>query len=130
MSSSNILDLNIPNQYFNSVNQCNHDSSRNFTSFQGLTVLQINARSIDSSYKFDKFLSFLVNIKFSVDVIVVGETYLKYETAELRNLPSYMQYPACRDTSGGGLSIYVSFRLDHKFLEKIDTYFFLSFCRN
>lgn len=87
-------------------------------------MLQINARSIDSSDKFDKFKNFLMEIKFKIDVIVVGESNLSYDTTGLHNLPSFIQYPACRNTLGGGLSFYVNSRLQHKFIEKVDSNFF------
>lgn len=105
----------VSNQYFDSMNECNKFFEINFETYQGLTVLQLNARSIDSSKKFDKFKNVLMDVEFEVDIIVIGETYITYDTAGIHDMPSYIHYPSCRESFGGGLSVYVSFCLQHKF---------------
>lgn len=81
LHNSNVPSQNASNQYFPNINKCNLFFKRKFPDgFRGLTVLQINARSIDSEEKMSKFKSFLISVKFPIDVIVVGETSFTYET--------------------------------------------------
>lgn len=62
-----------------------------------------------------------------MDIIVIGETCFSYDTAGMHDIDSFIQYPACRDSSGGGgLSVFVNKRLglQHNVTEKIDETFF------
>lgn len=43
--------------------------------------MQLDARSVVSSRKFDLFKNFLMDFDFDVDILVVGETKLTYGTA-------------------------------------------------
>lgn len=90
----------------------------------GLVLIQINARSIDGFSKFNKFKHFIMSIERRIDVIVVGETCFRYSTASLHNLPNYDHYPACRDSAGAGLSVYIRDDLQHTFVEKVDMSFY------
>lgn len=118
------VQTSVLNQHFDSICEYNDGTQRKLSNFQGLSILQVNARSINSEEKFNKFLSFLVKLKSRVDVIIVGESCLAYEIVGIRNIPSFMHYPSCRITKGGGLSVYVSSSVKHKFIEKVDSSFF------
>lgn len=124
MMSDNSNFNDVSNKYFTSVRKHNQFFNYKLRSERGLIILQINAWSIDSSTKFDKFKCFLMEINTVVDVIVVCETYLTYDTASLHDLQAYVHYPACRGTHGGGLSLYINSRLKHRFCEKVDSTFF------
>lgn len=120
----NNIQSNIVNLSSNDIYECNKSFTSNLSSVHGITILQINARSINSNVKFDSFTNFLTKIKFKVDVLVVSETCLLYELVGIRNIPSYTQYPSCRTSKGGGLSVFISSNLQHNFIEKIDSSFF------
>lgn len=92
----------IVNQLFDNISDCDADFSKNLSTMEGLTLLQINARSIKGTSKFDKFMCFLARINFDIDLVVVGETCFAYDISCLRNIPNFIQYPACTLTKGGG----------------------------
>lgn len=118
-----VLALSVTNYHFSDADDFSEFLRRGQFKVNGLTIFQINARSIDSITKFTKFKGFLLRIRLKV-VVVVGETCFNYGTASLHDLAGYDHYPACRDSAGGGLSVYVRESLEHRFLEKTDDFIY------
>lgn len=115
-----MLALNVTNYRFSDVDDFNEFYDSGQFEVNGLSVFQLNARSIDSVLKLNKFKRFLSSLKVSADVVVVGETCFNYGTAGLHELAGYDHYPACRESAGGGVSMYVRTSLEHRFVEKVD----------
>lgn len=115
-----MLALNVTNYRFSDVDDFNEFYDSGQFEVNGLSMFQLNARSIDSVLKLNKFKRFLSSLKVSADVVVVGETCFNYGTAGLHELAGYDHYPACRESAGGGVSMYVRTSLEHRFVEKVD----------
>lgn len=105
----------------NSYHDCLDDFNSNYT-ITGNNVLRIcqwNIRGMNDLQKFDDILLLLDNIKFSIDVIVVGETWLKTENCPLYKIPNYNSIFSCRGTSSGGLAVYVKNGLNFNVKENV-----------
>lgn len=72
-----------------------------------LKVLQINARSICSTKKFNNFLSFLSQIPYELDVIVVEETWISDEYKGMYTINGYENIFSNRIGHGAGLAVYI-----------------------
>lgn len=115
-----VLALNVTNYRFSDVGDFNDFYNDGPFVVNGLFIVEINARSIDSFAKFNKFKRFLLRLVVKVNLVIVGETCFGYETASLHNLHEYDHYPSCRESAGGGVSLYVRTDLLHRFVEKTD----------
>lgn len=72
-----------------------------------IKILQINIRGINRFEKLDSLCLFIRNLNTVVDVIVVGETWLKEARSQYYNIPDYQAIHSCRRTSAGGLAIFI-----------------------
>lgn len=72
-----------------------------------LRILQINIRGMNKFNKLDSLCLAVQELKQVIDVIVVGETWIKKDRAEFYNVPGYRSTHSCRKTSAGGLAIFV-----------------------
>lgn len=69
--------------------------------------MQINIRGMNRMEKFDSLCIFLQNLPIAVDVLVVGETWIKEERSKYYNIPGFQSMYSCRRTSSGGLAVFV-----------------------
>lgn len=72
-----------------------------------LKILQINIRGINQIEKFDSLCEFLRSLNTDIDVVVIGETWLKKGRTTVYNIPGYQGTFSCRNTSAGGLAVFV-----------------------
>lgn len=88
------------------------NSDAQIASCDGLTMLQINIRGMNSFEKLDSFCIFLQNLKIIIDVLVVEETWIKESRSIFYNIPGYKSTYSCRRNSSGGLAVFVRNGLD------------------
>lgn len=84
-----------------------HNPSIQIGSCVGITMLQINIRGINRFEKLDSLCIFLQNLKIAIDVLVVGETWIKNSRSMFYNIPGYKSTYSCRNGSSGGLAVFV-----------------------
>lgn len=85
----------VSNTYHPCVNDFTSDVQL-LTGFD-LNILQLNV-CIDSCVnKFNQFVGLIHLIGIDVDVIVIGETWLKYGHSSLFNIPGYTAYHSLAD---------------------------------
>lgn len=72
-----------------------------------LKIIQINIRGLNDLDKLDSLCIFLRNLKTCVDVIVVGETWIKQDRSQFYNIPGYKSIHSCRSKSSGGLAVFI-----------------------
>lgn len=72
-----------------------------------LRVLQFNIRGINDLDKFDTFKEILQRYSSRIDVVVLGETWLKADRTGLYQLNGYKGIFSCRTHSHGGLAVFV-----------------------
>ena len=88
------------------------------------TVLTLNIRSIPANVQ-SLADSILCNIKSKFNIIGLTETRLSPHLASLYQLPGYKMFSNCRNTHGGGVSLYISecinSSIDDDF-SKVETY--------
>lgn len=78
-----------------------------YTNQNYIRIAQWNVRGINNMQKFDEVLMFLDSIKIPIDVFCVGETWLKANNCPLFSIPNYDPIFSCRETSSGGLAMYI-----------------------
>lgn len=111
---------NITNRLMDGVLICDVPTIDGITS-SGLKIMQINAQSINSRKKFNKFLTLLSLLRYKIHVIVVSETWLDYSISALYDIAGFQSYHSCRrKTSGGGLCVYVSDSIPHNLIGTTD----------
>lgn len=86
-----------------------------------LRIAQWNIRGMNDMQKFDNISLFLDSIKIPIDVLVVGETWLKSDNCALYNIPGFKSVFSCRTASAGGLAVYVQVGLVFNVLKNIET---------
>lgn len=84
-----------------------------------LRILQWNVRGINDMNKFDSVLQTLATCKCTIDVIVIGETWINSVNSSLYNIPGYSSTFSCRYQSNGGLAVFVKNQLSHKFVKNV-----------
>lgn len=84
-----------------------------------LRVLQWNVRGVNEVGKFDTILEFLDNLCVPMDVIVLGETWLKDVNCSLYNVRGYNATFSCRESSSGGLAVYVRNTIECQTIENM-----------
>lgn len=104
---------NLKNYYCESV----EDFNNVFSSGLSLKILQWNVRGLNDVNKIDNILQFLDELNTSIDVIVIGETRLNKENTRLFNIRNFSPIFSCRDSSSGGLAVFVHKNLTHKIIE-------------
>lgn len=70
-------------------------------------ILQLNIRGINDLAKFDSFKEILHRYGDRIDVIVLGETWIKAERVNLYEINGYNAIFSCRNDSHGGLAVFV-----------------------
>lgn len=100
--------INVNNFNFDSIEQLNRNSSNNCVGSFRLKVLQYNIRGMNNMDKFDHLKELLQLYSGVIDVIVIGETWIKSDRQQLYNIAGYQKVFSCRpDSQGGGLGVYV-----------------------
>lgn len=94
------------NKAFDCVNSWlrNKDSINKITS---LRIIQLNIRGMNDVSKFDCIGELLERYRKRVDIVVLGETWLKRDITMLYSLNGYVGIFSCRDDSHGGLVMYI-----------------------
>lgn len=77
-------------------------------SFDNLSIISINARSISSFNKFYIFKEFIAAFKELPKIVIVQETWFESRLVNLYHLPGYTAVHCCRPDSYGGASVYIS----------------------
>ena len=103
----------------NKVFECSADFAPPALTMSSVSCLHLNARSVKSKEQFDDFSSFVLNIKYKFDVIVVTESWLSKDDAlHFYTIPSYnSEFYYRTGQSGGGIIVYVSEQLSYSVLE-------------
>lgn len=114
---------------FSNIRDFSLSKENTFYSTNKLKIFFVNAQSICSLEKFQAFQQILSVSKIHFDVIIVNETWFLNESLErfnLYNLNGYHFYHASRSkirgtqtVVGGGIAIYVSNELTHKYCESV-----------
>lgn len=90
-----------------------HDSVDDFNSnnvennMKYLRIAQWNIRGMNELKKFDNIALFLDNCAVSIDIFVIGETWLKSDNCSLYKIPEYNAVFSCRESSSGGLAMFI-----------------------
>ena len=84
-----------------------------------LRVLQWNVRGINDLNKFDSVSQYMEMFKCSVDVIVMGETWLTRANCSLYKISGYNSLFSCRSQSNGGLAMFVKDNLSHRVIKNV-----------
>lgn len=79
----------IVNKYYNSLNAFNQNCGMNNNC---LNVIQWNVRGMNNFEKFDELIYFVNECKIDIDVIIVGESWLKKENICVYNIPGYRAF--------------------------------------
>lgn len=77
------------------------------TSHSALRLIQINIRGMNNFEKFDSLRMFIKGLNCDIDVIVIGETWVKQERSKFYCIPGYKSIFSCRNNASGGLGIFV-----------------------
>lgn len=104
----------LENYFHDSIDDFNQSCCRSTNQVKGLRVLQWNTRGLNDLSKFDSLLQSIESFCVPVDVIVVSETWLKIENVSLYRIPGYVAVFSCRNSSSGGLAIYIKQGIKHR----------------
>lgn len=103
------LDFQHNNKYFDKID----DYDREFQNFNGISILQVNTRSINKIDRFDNLKTQISKLIFKPQIIVVSETWIPINLIQLYNIDGYESFFSCRrDGRGGGLAVFVSKKLN------------------
>lgn len=95
------------NYYYETIDLLNKNTNKSGGCFQ-LKVLQFNVRGMNNMDKFDKIKEILDLYSGTVDILVIGETWVKQDRKQLYAINGYRSMFSCRpDSQGGGLAVYV-----------------------
>lgn len=78
----------------------------------GLSCLYINVRSIRKKFKLD-YISLYVKEYNYPDLLVLSETWLYENETKFYAILNYEAYHNCRQTRGGGVSLYIRKNIEH-----------------
>lgn len=98
--TSTMYPINLANNH-RQVSFCNTDDS------SGLILMQINIRGMNQIEKLDSLGIFLQNLPIAVDVLVIGETWIKEDRSRYYNIPGFQSTYSCRIASSGGLAVFI-----------------------
>lgn len=108
---------NVINAYHDCINEfnlnypeCSNDQFR---------IAQWNIRGMNDLRKFDNIQLFFESTKVPIDVFVVGETWLKSSNSGLYNITDFNAVFSCRETSSGGLAVYIKSGLSFAVLNNV-----------
>lgn len=83
---------------YNEIKNFSHDNIEDFNASYSLNdnkflkILQWNVRAINDLNKFDDILQTLDSSKTSIDIVVLGETWLKNDFCSLYEIPNYNSF--------------------------------------
>lgn len=102
-------------QIQNYTHECIDDLKIQYQDVNGrsLRILQWNIRGMNVLEKFDSILYFLNDCKTTIDVIVIGETWIKADSTSIYQIPGYHSIFSCRESSHGGLALYINNKINH-----------------
>lgn len=104
-----------------------HDNLEDFnthyvdTKQSSLRILQWNIRGMNDLSKFDYILQSLDHCVVPIDIIVIGETWVKEANVGLYNITGYNRVFACRQNAGGGLAMFINEKWNFKIVENVST---------
>lgn len=75
--------------------------------YRCLTMFQLNVRGLNDMRKLDVVKEILQRYRQRVDVLILGETWLKRDCVQLYQINGYKSIFSCRDDSHGGLAVFV-----------------------
>lgn len=84
-----------------------------------IKFFQWNIRGMNSLEKFDGVREILDRYGDPIDVLVLGETWVKEGNQEIYNLAGYTGVFSCRRKSNGGLAVYVRSELNPKIVQNV-----------
>ena len=96
----------LQNFYYDNLDEFNLNYSEK--SEKHLRFFQWNIRGMNDIKKFDSILEFLDLCEVRLDILVIGEIWLKAENTLLYEISGYQSIFSCRNSSSGGLAIYIS----------------------
>lgn len=100
------------NFYYDSLDCLNQNSNQLNRPFS-FKILQLNIRGMNSLEKFDAVKEFLALYSGQIDMVVIGETWVKAERKSLFGIEGYRSIFSCReDTLGGGLAVFVKSKFE------------------
>lgn len=95
------------NHYYDTIDELNNNTDHTINRFH-LKILQFNIRGMNSIEKFDNLKEILTMYSGRVDVLVIGETWVKENRANFFQIDGYSSIFSCRsDSQGGGLAVYI-----------------------
>lgn len=113
------------NNYFhNTVDELSRNICRT-TCRNPLRILQLNIRGMNNLDKFDDLKLLLTRYPGTIDVLVIGETWVKNERKNLYNIEGYKSIFSCRpDSLGGGVAVFIkeTIRFNEILVEHTDGY--------
>lgn len=80
-------------------------------------IFQWNIRGMNSLEKFDGVRELIDRYGDPIDVLVLGETWVKEGNQEMYNLAGYKSIFSCRARSNGGLVVYVRSNINAKIVD-------------
>lgn len=93
------------NYYYATVEELNKNIRTNGTNFR---ILQHNIRGMNCLDKFERIEEFLTLYRGNIDIVVIGETWIREDHKQLYQIDGYRSIFSCRpDAIGGGLAMYV-----------------------
>lgn len=95
------------NYIYDTVENCMRNKNELAENNVSFRIFQWNIRGMNSLPKFDLVKEFLDNYKDRIDIIVLGETWLKEGATGLFEIQGYTSVFSCRRDSHGGLALYV-----------------------
>lgn len=108
------------NLYVDNVEFLNKNYGR-MNNYCSLRILQFNIRGMNNPNKFDSLKQFIDLYTGPIDVLVIGETWLKADRIQLFRLKGYSATFSCRDDmAGGGLAVYVRNGINAEVLTNIN----------
>lgn len=105
------MSINVNNHSHENLDELNESYPVNEINVNRLRVLQWNIRGMNDLNKFDSILETLDHCHFPIDVVVIGETWVKEENTTLYDIPGFNSVFSCRNSSNGGLAVYVKSNL-------------------
>lgn len=103
------------NYFYNNIDEFNLSYVGDTSKY--LRVLQWNVRGINDINKFDNILLSIDHLNTPVDVIIMGETWIKADNTALYSINGFNGTFSSRNHSSGGLAVYIRSTINFKILE-------------
>ena len=113
-------DIDPENNFLNTINlNCNYFTESDFVDktylVKGLKVIHFNARSLKSN--FESIKHYLSELKCEFEIIAISETWLHSSILCDFSLEGYDAYHSTRETTGGGVALFVKTNIECKILK-------------